>query len=79
MRDLIPFRHIMLEVSSICGMKCDSCNSYNTTFEDNIGEIELLKEPKYRPQKKHISIKRNHFREHINRVTPKMLNIKTNE
>ena len=39
MRDLIPLRHIMLEVSSLFGMKCDSCNSYTTTFEDNKGEI----------------------------------------
>ena len=27
MEYLIPLRHIMLEVSSIFGMKCDSCNS----------------------------------------------------
>ena len=26
MRDLIPLRHIMLEVSSVFGMKCDSCS-----------------------------------------------------
>ena len=49
MRYFIPLRHIMLEVSSIFGMKCDSCNSYTTTFEDNKGAIELAKEPKYRP------------------------------
>ena len=41
MRYLIPLRHIMLEVSSVFGMKCDSCNSYTTTFEDNKGAIEL--------------------------------------
>ena len=46
LRYLIPLRHIMLEVSSLFGMKCDSCNSYTTTFEDNKGEIELAKEPK---------------------------------
>ena len=32
MIDFIPLRHIMLEVSSVFGMKCDSCNSYTTTF-----------------------------------------------
>ena len=47
-RDLILLRHIMLEVSGVFGMKCDSCNSYTTTFENNKGEIELAKEPKYR-------------------------------
>ena len=39
MRDLIPLRHIMLEVSSVFGMKCDSCNSYTKTFEENKGAI----------------------------------------
>ena len=61
MMDLIPLRQTMLEVSSVCGMKCDSCNSYTTTFEDNKGEIDLAKEPKYRPQTKHISIKWHHL------------------
>ena len=65
MIDLIPLRHIMLEVSSVFGMKYYSCNSYTTSFEDNKGSIGLAKEPKYRPQTKHISIKWNHFREHI--------------
>ena len=46
MRGLIPLRHIMLEVSSVFGMKCDSWNSYTTTFEDNKEEIYLSKEPK---------------------------------
>ena len=69
MRDFIPLRHIMLELSSIFGMKCDSCNSYTTTFEDSKGEIELAKEPKYRPQTKHLFIKWHQFREHIKRGT----------
>ena len=43
MRYLIALRHIMLEVSSILGMKCDACNSYNKTFEDNKGAIQLAK------------------------------------
>ena len=41
--NLIPLRHIMLEVSSVFWMKCDSYNSYTTTFEDNTGEIDLEK------------------------------------
>ena len=51
-RYLIPLIHIMLKVSSIFRMKCDSCNSYTTTVEDNKGANELAKEPKYRPRKK---------------------------
>ena len=57
MRDLIPLRHIMLDVLSVFGMKCDLCNTYTTTFEDNKGAIELSKEPRYRPRTKHLSIK----------------------
>ena len=66
---LIPLKQTMLEVSSVFGMKCDSCNSYTTAFEDNKGAIELTKEPKYRPRTKHISIKWCHFRDHIKRDT----------
>ena len=36
---LIPLRNIMVEVSSVLGMKCDLCNSYTTTLEDNKGAI----------------------------------------
>ena len=46
MRDLIALRQIMLVVSSVFGMKCDSCNSYTTTFEKNKGATELEKEPR---------------------------------
>ena len=79
MRDFIPLRHIILEVSSVFGIRCDSWNSYTTTFEDNKGEIELAKEPKYRPRTKHLSIKWLHFREHIKRGTSKIFYIETNE
>ena len=79
MRDMILFRHIILEVSSVFGMKCDSCNSYTTTFEDNKGSFELEKEPKYRPKTSHRSIKWNHFREHIKKGTSKIVYTKTNE
>ena len=68
----------MLEVSSIFGMKCDSCNSYTTTFEENKGAIELEKEPKYRPRTKHISIKWHHFREHIRQGASKIVYIEKN-
>ena len=67
----------MLEVSSIFGIKFDSCNSYTTTFEENKGSIELAEEPKYRPQTKHISIKWHHFREHIKQGTSKIVYIET--
>ena len=40
---LIPFKHIMLEVSSIFGIQCDLYNSYTTTVEVNKGAIILEK------------------------------------
>ena len=79
MRDFIPLRHIMLEVSSVFGMKRDSCNSYTTTFEDNKGAIKLAKEPKYRPRTKHLSIKCHHFRDHIKQGSSKVVSIETND
>ena len=39
MRYLIQLRHIMLDVSSVFGTKCDSWNSYTTTFEENKGDM----------------------------------------
>ena len=79
MIDLIQLRYMMLDVSSVFGMKCYSCNSYTTTFEDNKGAIELTKEPKYRPWTKHIFIKWHYSLEHIKRGTSKIVYVETNE
>ena len=57
----------MLKGSSVFGMKCDSCNSYTTTFEDNKGEIELAKEPKYRPKKTSFRQMASFYREYQTR------------
>ena len=78
MRDLIPLRHIMLDVSSVFGTKYGSCNLYTTTFEDNKGVIELVREPNYRPQTKHISVKWHNFREYTRRINSKIFYIETN-
>ena len=51
MRDIIPLRLILVDVSSVLGMKFDYCNSYTTTFKENKGAIELSKEPKFIPLK----------------------------
>ena len=48
MRDLIQLIHIMLEGSSVFGMKFDVYNSYTTTFKVNKGAIELAKKRKHR-------------------------------
>ena len=49
-RDFIPLKKIMLDVSSIFGMKFES-------YEDNEGAIYLAKELTYRPLTKNLSIK----------------------
>ena len=77
-RYLIPLRQIIFDVSVIFGMEFDFCNSYTTTFKYNKGAIELAKESKYRPRTKNISIKWDHFREHIRQVTSKIVYIETN-
>ena len=69
----------MLEVSTVLVMKWYSCNSYPTTFHENKEAIELAKEPKYRPLKKHISIKWYFFREHNKLGTSKIVYIEINE
>ena len=56
MRNLITLKQVISYLLSVFGTKCDSCNSYTKTVEDNKGAIELSKEPIYRPQTKHISI-----------------------
>ena len=63
MRDLIPFRQIMLDLSSVFGMKFDSWSLYTRTSKHNKVEIEFAKYPKYIPQTKHIFVKWHHFRE----------------
>ena len=69
----------MLELSSLFGMKFDSCNSYTIISRDNKGAVELAKEPKYRPQTKRIFIKWNNFREHIKLGPSKIVYIESNE
>ena len=69
----------MLELSSLFGIKCDSCNSYTRIIEDNKGAIELEKEPKYRLRTKHLSVEWHHFREHIKLCTSMIVYIETNE
>jgi hypothetical protein len=36
-------------------------------FEDNVGALELAKQPKMRPRTKHLSVRLHHFRDHVRR------------
>ena len=75
MKYLIPLRKIMLDVSIVFGVKYDSCNSYTTTLEKKRA-IELAKEPKYKTQTIHLSIKWHHFIKHIIQGTSKIAILK---
>ena len=50
-----------------------------TLFEDNIGALELAREPCYWPCTKHIAIKYHHLREHIKSWQIKMSPIDNQE
>ena len=61
MRELIPFRSLVLEfqerlqyISSATTISCK-------VFEDNNGALELANKPKFRPRTKHIGIKYHHL------------------
>ena len=47
MRDLIPIRSILIELSMILGLKINTPVTHSTVYEDNNGALELAKEPKY--------------------------------
>jgi hypothetical protein len=66
MRDVIPLRELLLELSKnklISGIA--GTGVHCTIFEDNASCLELALAPKMRPRTKHINIKYHHFRSHI--------------
>ena len=66
MRDLIPSRELLSEVSNALKYPVpDGSKAISTIFEDNNGALELARCPRMRPRTKHIAIKYHHFREHI--------------
>jgi hypothetical protein len=65
MRDLIPMRTIMHEMSTVFGYTVQQAITHSTVFEDNKGCVDLIAAPTMRPRSRHISIKYHHFREHV--------------
>ena len=65
MRDLIPLKGILIELSNVLKLKVERPITHSSVFEDNNGALELAREPKYRSRTKHIAIKYHHFREHV--------------
>jgi len=66
MRDLIPSRELLNEVSKILQYSApNQSKTISTAFEDNNGALELVKCPRMRPKTKHTAIKYHHFREQV--------------
>ena len=79
MRDLIPIRSILEELTTILGLQIETPVTHSTVFEDNNGALELAREPKYRPRTKHIAIKYHHFREHVKKKNIRIQKIDAKE
>ena len=79
MRDIIPMRTLLTELSNVCGIKIGGITAHSTVFEDNKGCVELVNAPKMRPRTKHIAIKYHHFREHVRKGLIRVKWIDTNE
>ena len=79
MRDLIPLKGILNELSGLLNVKSGTPITHSSVFEDNNGALELAREPKYRPRTKHIAIKYHHFREHVKNKTIRVVAIGTEE
>jgi hypothetical protein len=65
MRDLIPMRSLLAELTNLTCLTFDTTTAYSTIFEDNKGCVELAHAPKMRPRTKHIALKYHHFRSHV--------------
>jgi hypothetical protein len=65
LRDLIPMRTILHELSTVCNITSSEATTFSTVFEDSKGCVDLIAAPTMRPRSRHISIKYHHFREHV--------------
>ena len=79
MRDLIPLRSILMDLSKVMNVNPELPVTHSTVFEDNNGALELARAPKYRPRTKHIAIKYHHFREHVKNKSIRVEAINTKE
>ncbi|MFN9982742.1 MAG: Ty1/Copia family ribonuclease HI, partial [bacterium] len=62
---LIPMRHLLQELSTATKLIVGSTIAHSTIFEDNKGCVELASAPRMRPRTRHIGLKNNHFRSHV--------------
>jgi len=68
MRDLLPFRNLIMEVCARLGLTPEQLSTIQSTvFEDNVGALTLanLEPPRITPKSKHFGIKYHWFREQL--------------
>jgi hypothetical protein len=62
LRDLIPMRRLLAEVSNELHLRMsDTAVVHSTVFEDNNGALAIARSPRISPRTKHIAIKYHHF------------------
>ena len=81
MRDLLPFRELMLDVCRYIGLTPDELASIKSTvWEDNTGALTLanLEPPRLTPRSKHFAIKYHWFRDHLEPDKIEIVQVETN-
>ena len=79
MRELIPFRSLVLEFQERLQYLSSATTISCKVFEDNNGALELANKPKFRPRTKHIGVKCHHFRDSVKSGEIEVLPIDTKE
>jgi hypothetical protein len=78
MRDLIPLRELVKEVSVALGKNAIvSGRTYSKVFEDNNGALTLATVPRMTPRSKHIAVKYHFFRSHVRKGDLKVIKVET--
>ena len=79
MRELIPFRSLVLEFQERLQCMPSATTISCKVFEVNNGALELANKPKFRTRTKHIGIKYHHFRDRVKSGKIEVLPIDTKE
>jgi len=79
MRELLPLRELLIELSPVLKLPASSITTKCTVFEDNEGAKELANTAKYRPRTKHIAVKYHHFRSYVQKGLVQINSIDTKD
>ena len=79
MRELIPFRNLILELQTRLDLLPPNITISCQVFEDNNGALELATKPKFKPRTKHIATTYHHVRDSVKSGAIEVLPIDTLE